>query len=163
MDGELIEEEVIIVPAGSVITIYRDFDALEVMPVTANGVECADGIVTVTEDTVILEIGGDPQPPVPDYTVNSVSALIPESGSFYAEASVTKNTSRSAKDVIVIAAYSSQGELIDYVYMRSAYAKGQTVEFGGRLKADGVAEVKAFVWDNLTDMKPLGNTKTVSK
>lgn len=156
----------IIVPENSVITIYSDYQNGVVMPVIANGISCPDGVVTVTADTVIVADDGDtPVPPVEikDYTVNSISGEIPESGSFYAEISVTKNTDRSAKDYVVIASYSSDGELIEFTYMRGSYSKGQTVEFGGKLKSEGVAEIKAFVWDGLDTMSPLSNSLSVEK
>ena len=50
--------------------------------------------------------------------------------------------------------------LIDKIYMRSKFAKGQSVVFGGYLKnVDGMM-LKAFVWDSIEGMKTLSNVVT---
>ncbi|MGN1098351.1 MAG: cohesin domain-containing protein, partial [Clostridia bacterium] len=93
-----------------------------------------------------------------DYTINSLAGEIPaEGGSFYAEVSVTKNTDRAAKDMIIIAVY-KDGILVDITYMKSEFTKGQTVIFGGKLTAPEGAVLKAFVWDSTEGMQSLSNS-----
>lgn len=146
------------VAAGSVLEVTKNGESVSVL---ANGVLCEDGLVTVVADTVITPYS--PEVPLNDYNVNSLNAEIPESGSFYVEADVTKNSDRSARDYIVIGAYSAQDELLDMICMRANYLKGQTVQFGGYLGGDGVSSVKAFVLSSLSEITPLGNTVTVEK
>lgn len=96
--------------------------------------------------------------PDKDYTVVSLNGDIPaQGGSFYAEATVTKNTDRAAKDTLVIAVY-KDGLLIDMTYMKGEFAKGQTVTFGGKLTAEPGSVLKAFVWDSLEGMQSLSNS-----
>lgn len=159
MLGDEVLGEGAAVPENSVITV-TDSNG-EAMAVLANGVLCEDGVVTVTADTVIVEYKDDT--PVNDYNVNSINGTIPESGSFYVETSVTKNSDRNAKDYVVIAAYTSEGEMVDMLCMRGSYLKGQTVEFGGYLSGDGIAVVKAFVLSSLSEITPLGNCLTIEK
>ncbi len=90
-----------------------------------------------------------------DYTIKSLEGVVLE-GSFYAEAEITKNTDRDAVDTIVIAVY-KDGVLIDIIYMRSKFANGQTVVFGGYLEGVEGATLKAFVWDGMTSMNTLSN------
>ncbi|MCH5188559.1 MAG: Ig-like domain-containing protein [Oscillospiraceae bacterium] len=89
-----------------------------------------------------------------DYTINSLEGIIPDSGTFYAEVSVTKNTDRDDADVIVIAVY--RGNVLEEIaYMRGSFNEGQTMVFGSRLNAVPGATLKAFVWDELSNMLPL--------
>ena len=102
------------------------------------------------------QLGAEPDK---DYTVNSLIGQIPEQGgSFYAEATVTKNTDRAAKDMIVIAVYTG-GQLTDMTYMRAEFLRGQTVTFGGKLTAEPGSTLKAFVWDSLEGMHSLSNSE----
>ena len=103
--------------------------------------------------------GGAVPAPQRDYTVDSidVSDAPSAAGTFYAETTVTKNTDRAAKDMIVIAAY-KDGALVDMTYMKAAFVQGQTVTFGGRLTADENCTIKAFVWDSLEGMQSLSNS-----
>ena len=93
-----------------------------------------------------------------DYVVNWINCT-ELNNSFYAEVEVQKNTDRDAVDTIMIAVYKDD-VLIDKIYMRSKFAKGQSVVFGGYLKnVDGMM-LKAFVWDSIEGMKTLSNVVT---
>ncbi len=107
-----------------------------------------DLAVTLNDGSVIAE-------KVMDYTVNSLTGEVID-GKFYADAQVTKNTDRAEKDMIVIAVYKNS-TMIDMVYMKANFDKGQTVSFGGMLEGIEGATLKAFVWDSMTGMKSLSN------
>ena len=95
-----------------------------------------------------------------DYTINSLeistdgSALTP--GTLYVETEVTKNTDRDAVDTVIIAVY-KDGAMVDMTYMKAKFDQGQTAVFGGSLDVETGCTVKAFVWDSLTDMRPLSS------
>ncbi len=93
-----------------------------------------------------------------DYVINSIVGEAPESGSFYSEVSVTKLTERDSKDIIVIAVY-KDGVMIDKICMKAKFNKGESVEFGGWVTAAEGCELKAFVWDSLSSMKALAESK----
>lgn len=93
-----------------------------------------------------------------DYTVNSVTQDIPSSGKFRAEVSVTKNTDVDG-GVIILALYSKEGALADYIFIESDFEQGKTYNAGGILTAFEDARLKAFVWDSLDGMKPISNVK----
>lgn len=90
-----------------------------------------------------------------DYTINSLEGVVID-GSFYAEAEITKNTERDEVDAIIIAVYKDD-ILIDRIYMRSKFARGQNVVFGGYLQRTEGAKLKAFVWDDMASMNTLSN------
>lgn len=85
---------------------------------------------------------------------------IPESGSFIAELSITKNTETDGKDYIVTAAYKEDGSLagINYSYAdipaESSYTIGMHVE---QPESGSIAEVKSYIWDSLNGMTPLSS------
>lgn len=89
------------------------------------------------------------------YTVNSLSGEV-INGKYYAEAEVIKNTERDSRDMVVIAVYKDD-IMIDMVYMKANFDKGQSVSFGGMLEGDDGAVLKAFVWDSMTGMVSLSN------
>ena len=104
--------------------------------------------VTLVDGVVIADT-------VQDYTLNTLEGVVID-GSFYAEAEIIKNTGRDAVDTIIIAVY-KDNVLIDRIYMRSKFAQGQIVVFGGYLEGVEGATLKAFVWDSMTGMNTLSN------
>ncbi len=96
--------------------------------------------------------------PALDYTVNLISCEEVQNGGFRVRASVTKNSGREDIDAVVIALYDADGAMVDYIFMEAKFAQGQTVNFGGTVENAEGKTIKAFVWDSLDNMIPLGNT-----
>lgn len=92
-----------------------------------------------------------------DYTVNSVTTEETSEGNFRVRAKVTKNTDLAGIHAVIIALYDKSGVMVDHIFMEAEFAKGQTVNFGGVVKDTDGIKVKAFVWNSLSDMKPLSN------
>lgn len=92
-----------------------------------------------------------------DYTVNSVSGRASSGGKFRAEVSVTKNTD-AAQGVIILALYTREGALSDFIFMQGDFEQGKTYTFGGTLTGFEGAVLKAFVWDGFDTMIPISNT-----
>lgn len=77
-------------------------------------------------------------------------------GRFYAEAEVIERYSRSESDMYVIAVY-KDGVMLDMVYLKGDIIPGIPFKFGGMLDGTDGAEVKAFVWNGMEEMKTLSN------
>lgn len=92
-----------------------------------------------------------------DYTVSSVSGSPSAGGKFRASVSVTKNTDTD-QGIIILALYSREGALSDFIFMQGDFEQGKTYTFGGTLTGFEGAVLKAFVWDNFTTMVPISNT-----
>ncbi|MGM9551175.1 MAG: cohesin domain-containing protein [Clostridia bacterium] len=128
---------------------YDEYDVPTDQILNELNVEIVNGVVKVESETT----------EVMDYTVNYLTGEV-RNGSFYAEVSVTKNTDRNEKDTIIIAVY-KDGVFVDMTYMKSEFAKGQSVVFGGKLTGTEGAVLKAFVWNSFEGMKDLSNTVEV--
>ncbi len=122
-------------------------------------VYCVEDPNVIAICNVIVKSGTDvPVPEEPkDYTVLSLKGDVPQSGTFYAEVEMVKNSDRAEKDTLIIAVY-KDGALVDMTYMKAQFLQGQTVTFGGRLTAMEGCTLKAFVWDSLDGMQSLSNT-----
>lgn len=116
--------------------------------------EVLNGGVTITD----VEIA-----PNFDYSINSVKLNgSSEKGSDF-DVSVTANTDYSEDAVLVLAAYSDSGELLDMATAPLDMAKSVTDSFSLTLNSESAfASVKAFVWDSLTGMTPLSRTFILS-
>ncbi|MBR5215880.1 MAG: hypothetical protein IKV80_06630, partial [Bacteroidales bacterium] len=67
-----------------------------------------------------------------------------------------KNNTLEAKDFAVIYAVYAGGKLADVVYTSENIAAGETTTIGTGVKLENVAggQVKSFIWDGLTSIKP---------
>ncbi|MBR5215883.1 MAG: hypothetical protein IKV80_06645 [Bacteroidales bacterium] len=67
-----------------------------------------------------------------------------------------KNNTSEAKDFAVIYAVYAGGKLADVVYTSENIAAGETTTIGTGVKLENVAggQVKSFIWDGLTSIKP---------
>ncbi len=92
-----------------------------------------------------------------DYTVNSVSGTVSAGGKFRAEVSVTKHTD-TAQGIIILALYTREGALSDFIFMQGDFEQGKTYTFGGTLTGFEGAVLKAFVWSDFESMTPISNT-----
>ena len=91
-----------------------------------------------------------------DYTVNSVSGTVSAGGKFRAEVSVTKHTDTD-QGIIILALYTREGALSDFIFMQGDFEQGKTYTFGGTLTGFEDAVLKAFVWSDFESMTPISN------
>lgn len=110
--------------------------------------------------------------PITDYTIKELylsdfigeligdGKTIPQSGKFFANISVVKNASSNEKDLLFIATYTDNGQLIDYNIMSGTYNQNQEITFSTTLdNTDGnIGKIKTFIWNSLTSLKPLSNS-----
>lgn len=108
------------------------------------------GIIITEEVTFTVEATD-----ADNYSIDALNGSVSE-GRFYAEVEVVNLTDRDVADTVIIAVY-KDGEMIDYVYMKTDLPQGQTVTFGGMLQGCEGAVLKAFVWDSINGMKALSN------
>ena len=90
------------------------------------------------------------------YTVNSVSGTVSTGGKFRAEVSVTKHTDTD-QGIIILALYTREGALSDFIFMQGDFEQGKTYTFGGTLTGFEGAVLKAFVWSDFESMAPISN------
>ncbi len=88
------------------------------------------------------------------YSVTEIDAA-PDGGGLLIKVTFTKNDDSAGEDTLIVAAY-EDGALVDMAAVRRAFPKGTLVE-SVRLRAGEGAVVRAFVWDGLSGLKPLGN------
>lgn len=123
---------------------------------TAGG--AAEAYVENFNKSAIIELKFEPVSAAGyDYTVSSVSGSPSAGGKFRASVSVTKNTDTD-QGIIILALYSREGALSDFIFMQGDFEQGKTYTFGGTLTGFEGAVLKAFVWDNFTTMVPISNT-----
>ncbi len=107
------------------------------------------------------------------YTINSMTLTdlsgnklnsIPNN-SFNVNINVTKNNNEKNADKLIIAVYDENGVLIDLKYMSGIYYQNQTIDFGTMIPMyeTKIGEIKAFVWDSLSNMTSLSNSIKLSK
>lgn len=138
---------------------------------TLSCVSCANGSFSdVTSYTYTFVA------PISDYTIQELYVsdlngdrigsgdVIPQSGKFFVNASVVKNKSTAEKGYLVIASYTKDGALLDYNIMSGTYFLNQEITFLATLHNQNgeIGSVKAFVWNSLTELKPLSNALSIT-
>ena len=83
-----------------------------------------------------------------DYTINGINIE---------NELVTVNITRNADSVgkLIAAAYADNGKLIGIAYKDIALTSNQTEDIVFDLNTEGASYVSAFMWDNITSMKPI--------
>jgi hypothetical protein len=103
------------------------------------------------------------------YTVNRIfftnllgaEITNPTESGFVVNVEVTRNFARNKNDYVIIAAYDSDGALINFTYLKPFMDTGKTNEMGALffVPADKrLGKVKSFVWNGMSTMEPLSNT-----
>lgn len=123
------------------------------------------------EGTIRFRIidSADSLPDGAKYTIDSVAVRSPLTNSlldaiphndFYAEVAVT-NVSSNSTDLLLLAVYAENGEMIDLSFLYANPQVGQTVTFGTLVdNDDGRAyRIKAFMWSSLVNPVPLAEAK----
>lgn len=107
------------------------------------------------------------------YTVNSLTAKAadgtiysapPSDRSFITELEVEKVGARDSSDYFIVAIYGTDGSLIGLNYAYANIGVGQKIAYGINIPKTNkaIGEIRAFIWDSLSGMKPLSETaKTV--
>ena len=95
-----------------------------------------------------------------DMAGNTIDTI--PNGSFMVEVPAT-NISHSGKATVVFAAYDKDGRLLELRYVYCVPPTGLTLTFGTSFpNASGsIKMLKVYIWDTLTDMKPLCETKGI--
>ncbi len=76
---------------------------------------------------------------------------------------VIKNVDRTANDLVVITSYSTDGAMIGFTIVGGTMQTGTKSTFSTLVvapKGESLGVVKAYVWNNIAQMKPLSNAYT---
>lgn len=137
---------------------YYAISTMDTLTVHGAAGGVAEEYVENFNKSAIIELKFEPISGVEyDYTVNSVSGQVSGGEKFRAEVSVTKNTNTS-QGIIILALYTKEGALSDFIFMQGDFEQGKTYTFGGTLTGFEGAVLKAFVWNDFETMQPISNT-----
>lgn len=125
-------------------------------PITLTYDEVSDGSY---EDLAVEIINGEvmaQEAVTADYTITSLN-VEKRTGKCYVEAEAVKLSDRTGRDMLVIAVYSENKELMDMVYIKTEPERGKSFGFGATVDFEEGSTVKCFVWESLSGMKALSN------
>lgn len=69
-----------------------------------------------------------------------------------------EKTQTDGTGVFIIALYTEDGEMLDFIFIETSLSEGQSAKIGGVLKGENASAIKAFVWNSFDEMTSLGNS-----
>lgn len=145
------DENVAVVDKNGIVTAISDGEAV----ITAkNGDVTAECTVTVTTpDYIVCEIS---DMKIKDSAGKELSKL--PSGNFIAELSINVKKDTDKKGYVIVSAYDENGVLVDMGYIYTDINSLDDISFGILIRGTNVANIKAFVWEDLQNITPLANS-----
>lgn len=90
---------------------------------------------------------------------------IPTDSSFITEVTLSKVKDRNAKDYIFVAAYGTDGRLLNLDYVKADFVVNSECSFGFNIpvQKESIGLIKAYVWDSFSSMETLAESKMINK
>lgn len=90
---------------------------------------------------------------------------IPTDSSFITEVTLSKVKDRNAKDYIFVAAYGTDGRLLNLDYVKADFVVNSEYSFGFNIpvQKESIGLIRAYVWNDFSSMESLAESKMINK